>query len=73
MRNMKKQKEMGRQVIDKHPNADLIVDELTEFKNYFDETARTKGINEAIFQLACDIFYCGVAVGYRTGKKDSTK
>lgn len=70
---MKKQKEIGRQVIDKHPNVDLIVEELTEFKNFFDETARTKGINEAIFQLVCDTFYFGVAVGYRTGKKDSTK
>lgn len=73
MRNVEKQKEKGRQVIEKHPNADLIVAELTQLRDSFKNTATTKGINEAIYNIICDSFYFGVAVGYRTGKKDSTK
>lgn len=73
MRNIEKQNEKGRQVMEKHPNADLIVAELTQLRDSFKNTAITKGINEAIYNIICDSFYFGVAVGYRTGKKDSTK
>lgn len=73
MRNMEKQKEKGMQVMEKHPNADLIVAELTQLRDSFKHTAMTKGINEAIYNIICDSFYSGVAVGYRTGKKDSIK
>ena len=73
MRNMEKQKEKGRQVMEKHPNADLIVGEMMYLKECFKKTATTRGINEAIYDLICNTFYSGVAVGYRTGKKDSRK
>lgn len=73
MRNTEKQKEKGSQVMEKHPNADLTAGELIQLRDSFKNTAITKGINEAIYNIICDSFYFGVAVGYRTGKKDGTK
>ena len=73
MRNMEKQKEKGREILSKHEKADLTVPEMMKFKEGFHEIAQEKGISEAIYRLIGDVFYSGVAVGYRTGKKDSTK
>jgi len=73
MRDKNKQKEQGQKIIRAHERADLTGPELMKFKNDFHKTIQEKGINEAIYNLICDSFYFGVAVGYRTGKKDSTK
>ena len=73
MRNMKKQREQGRQIAREHKNADMAGMELTQLRDSFHKKAQEKGINEAIYDLICDAFYSGVAIGYRTGKKDSTK
>lgn len=73
MRDMNKQKEQGQKIIRAHERADLTGPELMKFKNDFHKAIQEKGINEAVYNLICDAFYSGVAVGYRTCKKDSTK
>ena len=73
MRDLNKQKEQGRQIIRAHERADMMGPEMMRLKNDFNKTVHEKGINEAIYNLICDSFYFGVAVGYRTGKKESTK
>lgn len=73
MRDLKKQKEQGRQIMRAHERADMRGSELIRLKDDFDNMVYEKGVNESIYNLICDSFYFGVAVGYRTGKKDSTK
>lgn len=73
MRDMNKQKEQGRQIMRVHERADMMGHEMMRLKNDFDKTVHEKGINEAIYNLICDSFYFGVAVGYRTRKRETTK
>lgn len=73
MRDMNKQKEQGRQIMRVHERADLTGPELMKFKNDFTKEVHEKGINEAVYNLICDAFYSGVAVGYRTRKRETTK
>lgn len=73
MRDITKQKEQGRKRIRGHEKADISVMEIMQLKDNFYKTAKEMGISEAIFNIVCDSFYFGVAVGYRNGKKDSTK
>ena len=73
MRDMNKQKEQGQKIIRAHERADLSAMEIMKFKNDFDKNVHEKGINEAIYNLICDAFYFGVAVGSRTRKREPTK
>lgn len=70
MRNIKKQKEQGRQIIRAHARSDMRADEVMRLKDDFDKMVHEKGINNALYRLICDIFYFGVAVGYRTAKNE---
>lgn len=73
MRDLNKQKEQGRQIIRAHERADMRGDEMMRLKDDFDNMVHEKGVNNAIYDLICDVFYFGVAVGYRTRKRESTK
>lgn len=71
MRNIKKQREQGSQIVKQHRNADLMCEELVQLRDSFKRISEEKGISEAVYDIICDSFYFGLAVGYRTGKKDS--
>lgn len=73
MRNIKKQKEQAKKIIEKHPNIDLTARELMELRESFLRNVEKHGTSEAIFDLAIDAFLMGLTVGYRNGKKDSRK
>lgn len=73
MRDMNKQMEQGRKIIRAHERADLRGDEVIRLKDDFDKMAYEKGFNASIYRLICDVFYFGVAVGYRTRKRETTK
>lgn len=73
MRDLIKQKEQGRQIMRKHERADLRGDEVIRLKDDFDKMAYKKGFNTSIYRLICDVFYFGVAVGWRIRKRETTK
>lgn len=73
MRNVKKQIEQGHAIISDHPNMDLLAKELQQFKDTFDENLLQKGVPNAVYHIIIDAFHFGVAVGYRTRKRESTK
>ncbi len=67
-RNVLQQAEKGKEVLKKHPNAELRVSELHQFFTAFEETAKEKGSYDALWDAVGNAFYMGVAVGARNAK-----
>ena len=68
MRDLKKQRSTGEQIIDHHKRADLSAIELYQLYQVAKEEP-----NFDIYHTSCTAFYAGVAVGYRLGLKDAKK
>lgn len=72
-RDIKKQEQKGMRIMRDHTHADLTVPEIMKFKEEFEATLMKKSLSEAIFNLACNAFYMGVAVGSRNCRKTLQK
>ena len=65
MRDIEKNIERGHEIIKKHERADLSAYELCYFYENFKKIEEEKGTADGLFDLICDVFHMGVAVGAR--------
>lgn len=72
MRDFQAQVQQGREIIEKHPRADMKASEYKAIREIYDE-ARNSGDKDALLNLVYDAFCMGVAVGKKTkkGKKNN--
>ena len=63
-RNVERQIEIGRKLLDKHPYSDMTVDEMKEIINKYDGNS----VMNQLFYSVTDAFLMGVAVGSRIRK-----
>lgn len=69
MRDIKKQSQQGQALLEKNNRLDLTLGELDQFFEAFNQTAREKGISEAVWNTIGDAFKMGLAVGARNFNK----
>ena len=65
MRNIDKNIEQGRKIIEKHENAGLKVSEVSVFYDRLADATEKKGFSDGVIDLISDVFLMGVAVGAR--------
>ena len=64
-RNVLQQAEKGKEILKKHPNAELRLSELDQFFTAFEEKTKEKGCYDALWDAIGNAFHMGVAVGAR--------
>lgn len=69
MRDIKKQAQQGRELLEKNSRLDLSAGELDQFYDSFDQILKEKGLTDAIFHTVGDAFKMGLAVGARNFNK----
>lgn len=72
-KDINKQISQGTEINRAHQNIDITTGDIKELYSRFYEGLRTNGANDAFFEIATDIYYMGLAVGYRAGLRDAKK
>lgn len=65
MRDIEKAVEQGKKVISKHPRAELSVLDFLALDEITKKESSTDGNDNYWFNMVCNAFYFGVAVGHR--------
>lgn len=65
---MEKRRTAAENIITKHPELDLKIGEMNDYKNRFEKQSRTEGTGSALFELITSVYNLGLSRGY--GKRN---